>query len=86
MPPVRSYIIISSKLAAIKSNFPLPELARYDDNIREHLRAINARRAEPITLRYFQYLALLYTEVFLDSYFNRQREMLRAINAFTDEA
>jgi hypothetical protein len=27
------------------------ELARYDDNIREHLRAMNARRPEPITPR-----------------------------------
>jgi hypothetical protein len=81
----RSYIYHLLEARGDKVKLPLPELARYDDNIREHLRAINARRAEPITLRYFQYLALLYTEVFLDSYFNRQREMLRAINAFTDE-
>jgi hypothetical protein len=81
----RSYIYHLLEARGDKVKLPLPELARYDDNIREHLRAINARRAEPITLRYFQYLALLYTEVFLDSYFNRQREMLRAINSFTEE-
>ena len=33
---------------------------------------MNARRSEPITLRYFQYLAVLYAEVFLDGYFNRR--------------
>ena len=55
-------------------------LARYDDNIRRHLRAMNARRSEPITLRYFQYLAALYTEVFLDGYFNHRGEMLRSLN------
>ena len=36
------------------------DLARYDDNIRKCLDAMNAGRAEPLTLRYFQYLAALY--------------------------
>ena len=60
-------------------------LARYDDNIRNHLRAMNARRSEPITLRYFQYLAALYTEVFLDGYFNHRGEMLRSLNDYVAE-
>ena len=55
-------------------------LARYDDNIRNHLGAMNARRSKPITLRYFQYLAALYTEVFLDGYFNCRGETLRSLN------
>ena len=58
------------------------DLARYDENIRTHLEAMNARRPEPIVLRYFQHLAALYTEVFLDFYFNRRAEMLRSLNAF----
>ena len=58
------------------------DLARYDENIRDHLAAMNARRPESIVLRYFQHLAALYTEVFLDFYFNRQAEMLRSLNAF----
>ncbi len=58
------------------------DLARYDDNIREHLDAINARRSEPITLRYFQHLALLYTEVFLDRYFHHCGQLLRSLNDF----
>lgn len=60
------------------------DLARYDDNIREHLRAMNARRPEPITLRYFQHLAVLYTEIFLDAYFNRRGELMKALNGFVD--
>ena len=60
-------------------------LAQYDDNIRNHLHAINARRSEPITLRYFQYLAALYAEVFLDGYFNRRGETLRSLNDFVAE-
>jgi hypothetical protein len=42
------------------------DLARYDKNIRVHLEKINSKRTEPITLRYFQSLAALYTEIFLD--------------------
>ncbi len=48
------------------------DLARYDENIRAHLARLNHGRAEPVTLRYFQYLAALYTEIFLDRLFNRK--------------
>jgi hypothetical protein len=80
----RSYIYHLLEARGAKVKLSLPSLARYDDNIREHLDAINARRPEPIRLRYFQHLALLYTEIFLDSYFNRRQEMLCAINRFVD--
>jgi len=65
-----------------KVQIPPEELARYDDNIRAHLRTMNAGRPEPITLRYFQHMGALYTEVFLDRYFHRRAEMLRSLNAF----
>ncbi|MCL6614336.1 MAG: DEAD/DEAH box helicase family protein, partial [Firmicutes bacterium] len=58
------------------------DLLRYDENIRRHLGALNERRPEPITLRYFQYLALLFTEVFLDRYFNHRPALLAELNAF----
>ena len=61
------------------------DLARYDDNIRVHLQAINLRRPESITLRYFQYLAALYTELFLDRFFNRRAELVRSLNEFAVE-
>lgn len=60
-------------------------LARYDDNIRTHLAAMNRRRPEPVTLRYFQYLAALYTEIFLDYYFNHSAELLTGLNDFVVE-
>ena len=58
------------------------DLARYDDNVRAHLRAMNVRRPEPITLRYFQHAALLHTELFLDRYFHHRGELLRSLNEF----
>ena len=57
-------------------------LAGYDANIRDHLRAINTRRRAPITLRYFQYLAALYAEIYLDWFFNRPGALLDALNRF----
>ncbi len=58
------------------------ELQTYDVNIKQHLSAINNKRTQPIVLRYFQYLALLYTEIFLDWKFNRPAEFLRQLNDF----
>ena len=58
------------------------ELRTYDANIKRHLSSINDTRSQPIVLRYFQYLALLYTEIFLDWKFNRPAELLRQLNAF----
>lgn len=65
-----------------KLNISLSDLDRYDENIRHHLAAINQRRHEPIILRYFQHLALLYAEVFLDWRFNHPGKMLKSLNDF----
>jgi len=81
----RSYLYHHFEARGAKVKVPLADLARYDDNIREHVRAMNARRPEPITLRYFQYLAVLYTEIFLDWYFNRRGAMLGALNRFVEK-
>ena len=61
------------------------ELGRYDGNIRDHLAAMNAGRSQPITLRYFQYLAALYTEIFLDRYDRSPAALLRSLNAHVDK-
>ena len=57
-------------------------LSIYDTNIKRHLASINNKRTQPIVLRYFQYLALLYAEIFLDWKFNRPGEFLRQLNDF----
>jgi hypothetical protein len=83
-PYGRSFIFHHLVGRGDQMRIPLPDLGRYDDNIRNHLAAINARRPEPITLRYFQYLALLYTEIYLDWRFNRPGELLRELNQFVE--
>jgi len=64
---------------------PPDDLARYDENIRIHLAAINRNRSEPITLRYFQYLAALYAEIVLDRLFHHKAQLLADLNAFVRE-
>ena len=68
-----------------KVRIPEQDLARYDENVRLHLERINRHRPEPITLRYFQYLAALYTEIFLDRLFNHREQLLADLNAFVAE-
>ncbi|MEJ7843066.1 MAG: DEAD/DEAH box helicase family protein [Rubrobacter sp.] len=65
-----------------KLKLPLADLERYDENVRRHLERINHHRPEPVTLRYFQHLAALYTEIFLDRW-SRDRDALTAdLDAF----
>jgi hypothetical protein len=68
-----------------QAKIPVEDLERYDENIRVHLAAMNRGRTEPITLRYFQYLAALYTEIVLDHCFNRRALLLADLNAFIRE-
>ncbi len=68
-----------------KVKIPEEDLARYDENIRQHLEKINRNRTEPITLRYFQHLAALYTEIFLDRLFHSKAQLLAGLNGFVRE-
>ena len=60
------------------------DLRRYDLNIVRHWQQITERRnrLEDIELhmKYFQYLSLLFTEIFLDWYFNRRQALLDGLN------
>ena len=73
------YARLASRPSRLK-DVSLADLAQYDAHIRTHLTAMNKGRLRPITLRYFQYLAALYTEIFLDWCFNRQGALLRSLN------
>lgn len=57
-------------------------LLRYDEHIREHTEAINARRPEAITWKYFQHLAGLMTEHYLHRLQSDAEGFVDDINAF----
>jgi Type III restriction enzyme, res subunit len=63
---------------------PIDLLLEYDQNIVKHTQRLNERRIArgdaPIVWKYFQYLTLLFTEVYLDRYFRDPKALLAAIN------
>lgn len=63
---------------------PTELLLEYDQNIVKHTQRLNERRithgAAPIVWKYFQYLSLLFTEIYLDRYFSDSIALLAAIN------
>lgn len=61
------------------------DLERYDANVRNHLAYFNNHREETLTLRYFQHLSLLISELFLDWRFNRKNTLRKALNDFLDQ-
>ncbi|SUB23554.1 Type III restriction enzyme, res subunit [Avibacterium avium] len=60
------------------------DVRRYDLNIVRHWQQITAKRNQDsghqLQMKYFQYLSLLFTEIYLDWFFNRQAEMLAGLN------
>lgn len=65
----------------------LADLETYDDNIRRHLARINAQRPqdEQIVLKYFQHLALLYTEHVLHRWFTDAEGFLHDLNQLVEQ-
>ncbi len=77
---------------AMKLLFERPELPddlllAYDQNIVRHWRTITARRnhgGQFLYPKYFQYLALLFTEVYLDRFFRNPDRLLADLNAHVE--
>lgn len=55
-------------------------LLAYDEDIFKHTQRLNERRREPIRWKYFQYLSLLFTEIYLDRFFSDQDRLLADLN------
>lgn len=62
--------------------FPGDILLGYDQNIVKHTLRLNERRADPIRWKYFQWLSLLFTEVYLDRFFRDPNKLLTDLNEF----
>lgn len=70
--------------AAKRPNLPDDLLLAYDQNIVRHWRQITERRNHAgafLYPKYFQYLALLFTEIYLDRYFRDPEGLLAELNA-----
>jgi hypothetical protein len=61
------------------------KLADYDLRIKAHLERINRFRHPRVQLKYFQYLAVLFTEIYLDRVFNERVQFLAELQAFSQD-
>ena len=66
------------------TQLPTDLLLEYDQSIVKHTQRLNERRITrgemPIVWKYFQYLTLLFTEIYLDRYFRDPKALLGALN------
>jgi superfamily II DNA or RNA helicase len=66
------------------TQLPPDLLLEYDQNIVTHTQRLNDRRVRlgdsPVVWKYFQYLTLLFTEIYLDRYFTDAPSLLTVIN------
>ncbi|MDY0222790.1 MAG: DEAD/DEAH box helicase family protein [Desulfobacterium sp.] len=60
------------------------QLLAYEENIVHHTQAINAKRHRPVVWKYYQWLSLLFVEIYLDRYFSDRESLLKALNEYVD--
>jgi hypothetical protein len=79
----RSYVyrVLQGRVRCIDA----PTLLAYDVNVGHHTEALNRGRSEPIVLKYFQVLAALMTEHYLDRATREPDAFLADLNAFVLE-
>lgn len=65
------------------------QLIAYDENILRHTKKISIARethgAEPLTWKYFQYLSLLFSEIYLHKYFENEAGFLVELNQYLEK-
>jgi superfamily II DNA or RNA helicase len=60
------------------------QLRTYEENIVRHTRLLNEKRERPIVWKYYQWLTLVFVEIYLDRYFRNAEQLLADLNAFVD--
>ena len=60
------------------------DLLRYEHNIVSHTLAINEKRDRPIVWKYYQWLSLLFAEIYLERFFADRESLLEQLNAYVN--
>lgn len=76
----RFYHFLSGRLFELKE-LNKDILLQYDQNIVSHTLTMSGKREPSVNWKYFQYLALLFTEIYLDRYFRDSQGLLDALNS-----
>lgn len=62
------------------------DLLRYDQAIKEYVDRLRKNRKQPdFNLKYFQYLAVLFSEIFFDRFFHHRTEFINELNEFIEK-
>jgi hypothetical protein len=71
-----------SLIGGLSPDTPLSRdiLLSYDQNIVSHTFQIQGRRPQPLYWKYFQWLSLLFTEIYCDRYFSNAEQLLADLN------
>ncbi len=62
------------------------ELLSYEENIVRHTQSINAKRSRPIVWKYYQWLTLLFVEIYLARLFESPEKLLLELNTFVESS
>lgn len=60
------------------------QLRSYEENIVRHSRTMNEKRDRPIVWKYYQWLTLVFVEIYLDRYFRNSEQLQADLNGFVN--
>ncbi|MDO5582314.1 MAG: DEAD/DEAH box helicase family protein [Planctomycetia bacterium] len=67
------------------AQIPESQILRYEENIVRYTKRINEkRRQRPVVWKYFQWLSLLFTEIYFDRFFSDKEKLCRDLNEYID--
>ena len=85
----RILVELLNRIPESKRHISEAQLLEYDENILRHTRKISEARethgSVPLVWKYFQYLSLLFTEIYLHRYFENEAGFLVELNSFLSE-
>lgn len=67
------------------SSLSKEQILLYEENIVRHTQSINEKRNLPVTWKYFQWLTLLFVEIYLDRFFGNREKLLNDLNEFVEK-
>ncbi len=83
-----SHYYYKLRLLIDRPGLPNDLLLAYDQNIVRHWKVITERRnaeGQKLHPKYFQYICLLFTEIYLDRYFRNTERLLDDLNAYAEQ-
>lgn len=76
------HALIESNIFWSSARLSQEQILVYEENISCHTQAINLRRDRPVAWKYFQWLTLVFSEIYLDRYFSNRAGLKNDLNDF----